>query len=161
MNRLASCANLTVSEYKLLSPCIVAAQRDHECASIPGIGFPIEIITGYTNGMDWHLDWGLSQFLSKQMLVGLVGYVCDQLTPDSGCAPILCPFGSRVLGVGPQIGFIFPVGTMQGYLNFKAYGEFDNANRPDGWNAWVTFVLSSLPPAAPAAAPMVTKARRS
>ena len=27
---------------------------------------------------------------------------------------------------------------MQGYLNLKAYWEFDNANRPDGWNAWVT-----------------------
>lgn len=112
--------------------------------------------TGYTNGMDWHLDWGASQFLSKQVMVGLVGYVYDQLTPDTGCAPILCPFESRVLGVGPQIGFIFPVGSMQGYLNLKAYGEFDNANRPDGWNAWLTFVLS---PAAPAAAPppIVTK----
>jgi len=38
------------------------------------------------------------------------------------------------------------MGTTQGYLNFKAYWEFDNANRPDGWNAWVTFSLS---PAAP------------
>jgi hypothetical protein len=28
------------------------------------------------------------------------------------------------------------------YLNLKAYKEFDNANRPDGWNAWVTLVLS-------------------
>jgi hypothetical protein len=48
----------------------------------------------------------------------------------------LCPFESRVIGVGPQIGFIFPVAGMQGYLNLKAYKEFDNANRPDGWNAW-------------------------
>jgi hypothetical protein len=50
----------------------------------------------------------------------------------------LCPFESRVIGIGPQIGFIFPVAGMQGYLNLKAYWEFDNANRPDGWNAWVT-----------------------
>jgi len=35
---------------------------------------------------------------------------------------------------------------MQGYLNLKAYKEFDAQNRPDGWNAWVTF---SVPPAAP------------
>ena len=41
---------------------------------------------------------------------------------------------SRVLGVGPQIGYIFPVGDMQGYLNLKAYGEFDAANRPAGRN---------------------------
>ena len=58
-------------------------------------------------------------------------------------------FQSRVIGVGPQVGFIIPISsTTQGYLNFKGYKEFDNANRPDGWNAWVTFVLS---PAAPTA----------
>jgi hypothetical protein len=33
-------------------------------------------------------------------------------------------FQSQVLGVGPQIGYIFPIGGMQGYLNLKAYGEF-------------------------------------
>jgi hypothetical protein len=48
--------------------------------------------------------------------------------------------------IGPQIGFIFPVGDMQGYLNFKAYKEFAAESRPEGWNAWVTFVIS---PAAP------------
>jgi hypothetical protein len=59
----------------------------------------------------------------------------DQLTPDSGCKPILFPIESRVIGVGPQIGYIFPTGhDMQGYINLKAYGEFDNANQPDGWN---------------------------
>lgn len=116
--------------------------------------------TGYTSGVDWHLDWGASQFLTKQLMVGLVGYVYDQISPDNGCAPQLCPFESRVIGIGPQIGVIFPVGNMQGYLNLKAYGEFDNANRPDGWNVWLTFVLSPAPPPAPEAAtsPIVTKA---
>jgi hypothetical protein len=92
--------------------------------------------TNYTSGIDWQLDWGASQFLTKQFQIGMVGYFYDQLTPDSGCAPILCPFKSRVIGVGPQVGFIFPVAGMQGYLNLKAYAEFDNANRPDGWNVW-------------------------
>jgi hypothetical protein len=35
---------------------------------------------------------------------------------------------------------------MQGYLNFKDYKEFAAENRPDGWNTWVTLVIS---PAAP------------
>ena len=26
-------------------------------------------------------------------------------------------FRSRVVGVGPQFGYLFPVGNMQGYLN--------------------------------------------
>jgi hypothetical protein len=113
--------------------------------------------TAYTNGIDWHLDWGASQFLTKQLQVGLVGYIYDQLTPDSGCAPIICPFESRVLGIGPQIGYLFPVGDMQGYLNLKGYKEFDNANRPDGYNVWLTFVLSPKAPEA-TSSPMVTKA---
>jgi hypothetical protein len=131
----------------------------HEFSVVTGLTGNFENpSTNYTSGIDWHLDWGASQFLSKQVLVGLVGYVYDQISPDSGCAPIICPFESRVLGVGPQIGFIFPVGNMQGYLNLKAYGEIDNANRPDGWNAWVTFVLSPPPPATEGTSPMVTKA---
>ena len=35
---------------------------------------------------------------------------------------------------------------MQGYVNLKGYGEFDAANRPDGLNVWLTFVLSPAPP---------------
>ena len=118
--------------------------------------------TGYTNGIDMHLDWGASQFLTKQVQVGLVGYVYDQLTGDSGCAPVLCPFKSRVIGIGPQIGYIFPVAGMQGYVNLKGYGEFDSANRPDGWNVWLTFVLSPAPPAAQSSPPpILTKTPRS
>lgn len=114
--------------------------------------------TDYTSGIDWHLDWAASQYLNKQLFVGLVGYVYDQLSPDSGCAPVLCPFESRVIGVGPQVGYLFPVDKMQGYLNLKGYGEFANNARPDGWNVWLTFSLS---PPAPSSSteqkPMVTK----
>jgi len=31
---------------------------------------------------------------------------------------------------------------MLGYLNFKTHGEFDAANRPSGWNTWLTFAIS-------------------
>jgi hypothetical protein len=118
--------------------------------------------TGYTSGIDSHLDWGASQFLTKQLQVGLVGYFYEQLTSDSGCAPVLCPFKSRVIGVGPQIGYIFPVEGMQGYVNLKGYGEFDNDNRPAGWNVWLTFVLSPAPPSsASSPPPMLTKTPRS
>ena len=100
----------------------------------------------------------LPQFMTKQFQVGLVGYFYQQLTPDSGCAPIICPFESRVIGVGPQIGYLFPVGDMQGYLNLKGYGEFDNNARPDGFNVWLTLSLSPKAPAATASkSPMLTK----
>jgi hypothetical protein len=75
--------------------------------------------------------------------VGVVGYVYNEAGCDSGSGDQVGCFKSRVVGVGPQVGFIIPISTTtQGYLNLKGYKEFDNANRPDGWNAWVTFVLS-------------------
>jgi hypothetical protein len=114
--------------------------------------------TGYTSGIDSHLDWSASQFLTKQWQVGLVGYFYEQLTPDNGCAPQFCPFESRVIGIGPQVGYIFPVGKMQGYVNLKGYGEFANNDRPDGWNVWLTFSLSPAPPTSTSSQkPMVTK----
>src|SRR5262249_16629109 len=63
------------------------------------------------------------------------------------------------VGAGPQLGFIIPLSaTTQAYLNLKSYWEFANQNRPDGWNAWVTFVISP-PQQMPSTAPrrMLTK----
>jgi hypothetical protein len=76
------------------------------------------------NGVDMHLDWGASQFLTKQWQVGLVGYIYQEPGCDSGSGDHVGCFQSRVVGVGPQIGYIFPIGDkMQGYLNLKAYGD--------------------------------------
>jgi hypothetical protein len=136
----------------------------HEFSAVAGLTGNFEnTSTNYTNGIDFHLDWGASQFLSKQLMVGLVGYFYEQLSPDNGCAPVLCPFESRVIGIGPQIGYIFPVAGMQGYLNLKGYGEFDHDNRPDGWNVWLTFVLSPAPPSSASSSPppILTKTPRS
>jgi hypothetical protein len=118
-------------------------QTGHELSAV--LGFTYNLVdpsTQYQNGVDMHLDWGASQFLTKQVQVGLVGYLYDQLSCDSGSGDHVGCFESRVAGVGPQLGFIFPIAAMQGYLNFKAYAEFDAADRPSGWNAWVTLVIS-------------------
>jgi hypothetical protein len=104
--------------------------------------------TQYQSGIDFHFDWGASHFLSKQVFVGLVGYAYQQITDDFGQPPAFGGFRSRVLGVGPQIGYIFPVGGMQGFLGLRGYGEFDAANRPSGWNTWLTFALSPEAPTA-------------
>ena len=115
--------------------------------------------TQYRNGVDMHLDWGMSQFFTKQFMAGLVGYVYKEIGCDSGSGDRVGCFQSQVMSIGPQIGFIFPVGNMQGYLNFKAYKEFAAEHRPDGWNAWVTFVISPAAPTTSArpTARMITK----
>ncbi len=73
---------------------------------------------------------GASQFVTKQFQVGLVGYVYDQLSGDSGPGARLGPFESRVLGLGPQLGLIVPLGETQAYLNLKGYKEFDARTDP-------------------------------
>jgi hypothetical protein len=132
----------------------------HELSFVTGMTYNlINPSTNYQNGVDWHLDWGASQFLSKELFVGAVGYFYDELTPDRGSAPILGPIESRVIGVGPQLGLIFPVGSVQTYLGLKAYGEFDGHDRPSGYNAWVVLSLSPSPstPAAAQSKPIITK----
>jgi hypothetical protein len=66
-------------------------------------------------------------------------------------------FKGRVAGIGPQIGFLFPVsGSDNGYLNLKRYKDFAAENRPEGWTAWVTLAISRAP-LAPAPKPMYRK----
>jgi hypothetical protein len=64
--------------------------------------------------------------------VGLVGYAYKDIGCDSGSGDHVACFQSQVVGVGQQIGYIFPIGGMQGYLNLKAYGEIDGSDRPSG-----------------------------
>ncbi len=135
-------------------------QTGHEFSAVLGFTYNfINQATQYQNGVDMHLDWGASQFLTKQWQIGLVGYFYDQLSCDSGSGDRVGCFKSRVMGVGPQIGYVFPIDEKyQGYLNLKAYGEFDNANRADGWNVWLTFVISPAAAAPPAPMkPLITK----
>jgi hypothetical protein len=127
----------------------------HEFSAVLGFTYNfLDHSTQYQNGVDMHLDGGASQFLSKQVLVGLVGYVYKEIGCDSGSGDHVGCFQSQVVGVGPQMGFILPLGdNLQGYLNVKGYKEFANEHRPDGWNVWATFVVS------PAAAPRLRSHR--
>jgi hypothetical protein len=127
------------------------------------VGFTYNFINPYTqyrSGVDVHLDWAISPYLSDNLHIGAVGYVYDQLTADSGAPPALGDFRSCVAGVGPQIGFFFPVANRDGYLNLRGYYEFNARNRLEGWTAYVTFSVEAaerkpgeLRPARPASLP--------
>ena len=111
-----------------------------------------------TNVFGMHLDLGASQFLTKQLQVGLVGYWYNQLSCDSGAGDRVGCFESRVAGIGPQIGYIIPISNeYQGYINLKGYREFAAEHRADGWNVWLTFAISPAAKQPPAAKPIITK----
>src|SRR5450432_1895425 len=125
----------------------------HEFSAVAGFTYNFKNpTTQYQSGVDFHLDWGASQFLSKQFFIGLVGYAYDQVSADSGSGDRVGAFESRVFSVGPQLGYIFPIAGKQGFLGAKSYFEFGAKNRPEGWNTWLTFAISDPPPM-PGAAP--------
>src|SRR5215831_11430199 len=101
--------------YTYLNP-----QTGHEFSGVLGFTYNFtNQSTQYQNGVDMHFDWGASQFLTKQFLVGAVGYVYKEVGCDSGSGDRVGCFQSQVVGAGPQFCFIIPPTTeTQGYLNF-------------------------------------------
>lgn len=89
--------------------------------------------TNYQNGIDSHLDWSISQFVSQNWQVGIAGYGYYQLTADSGSGNRVGAFKSRIAAVGPQIGYLFNIGKKQAYINLRAYKEFWAQNRVEGY----------------------------
>jgi len=135
-------------------------QTGHEFSGILGFTYNFENQSDqYQSGVDMHFDWSVSQFVTKQFQIGAVGYVYKEIGCDSGSGDRVGCFQSQVVGVGPQLGFIFPVGDLQGYLNLKYYSEFAAENRPHGWNTWVTFTISPAVPSPSTSTPkrIITK----
>jgi hypothetical protein len=97
--------------------------------------------TDYTNGIDSHLDVGLSRSLNEQFFLGLVGYAYVQLTPDEGQPAALGDFKSRTFAIGPQVGYNFNVGGVPIYTNLRGYYEFGVENRTEGGSVFLTVNL--------------------
>ena len=97
--------------------------------------------TNYQNGIDSHLDWSISQFVSQNWQVGIAGYGYYQLTADSGSGDRMGAFKSRIAGIGPQIGYLFNIGTKQAYINVRAYKEFWAQNRVEGYASIATISI--------------------
>ena len=98
--------------------------------------------TDYRSGVDLHFDWDVSQFVSEQWQLGVVGYVYQQLSADNyptqgaeGAlrAQLLGSFKSRIAAVGPEVGYVFKLGDKQAYANLRAYWEFWAEHRVEGY----------------------------
>jgi hypothetical protein len=51
--------------------------------------------TQYQSGVDMHFDWGASQFVTKQLQLGLVGYAYKDIGCDSGSGDLVAAFSLR------------------------------------------------------------------
>ena len=97
--------------------------------------------TDYKNGVDSHLDWALSQFLSASWELGIVGYVYYQLSGDSGSGDRVGAFKSRIASVGPEVGYVFKFSGQPAYFNLRGYWEFWAQNRVEGYALFATLSI--------------------
>jgi hypothetical protein len=97
--------------------------------------------TQYKNGVDSHLDWAASQFLSAHWEVGVAGYVYYQLSGDSGSGARLGEFKSRIASVGPELGYAFTLRGLSAYANLRGYWEFGAQDRVEGYAGFATLVI--------------------
>ena len=133
----------TGAGYTYLDP-----KAGHEFSVVAGFSFNgTNRDLDYRNGIDFHADWAASQFIGKSVHAGLVGYVYQQVTGDSGTGARLGDNKGTAIAIGPQIGFFFPaMEGYTGYLNLRGYADLHTENRP----ANVTFLATlSFAPAAP------------
>jgi len=97
--------------------------------------------TKVKNGIDSHLDWAASQFLSANWQVGVVGYAYQQLSGDSGSGNKVGAFKSRVAALGPEIGYVFKFNRQAAYANLRGYREFGAQNRVEGYAVFATLSI--------------------
>jgi hypothetical protein len=124
----------------------------HELSATLGFtyNFPNTHSDDYQNGIDMHLDWGASQWLSKTTMIGVAGYLYDQLTDDTFPTDtplgqlrerLLDGFRSKVAAVGPQFAHIFEVGGVPIYTTVRGYHEFWAENRLKGNDIFLQAVI--------------------
>jgi len=100
--------------------------------------------TNYKSGIDSHLDFDFSKGITRELSVGVAGYYYYQLTADGGSGDKVGPNKGRVLGLGPEIGYLITPGgghVPMTYLNVRAYKESMVENRTAGTAVFAVLTL--------------------
>ena len=98
--------------------------------------------THYQNGIDSHLDYTLSQFLSEKFHIGVTGYLYYQLSGDSGSGDMEGSFESKIAAIGGEAGYLFKFGGLDAYANVRGYYEYWAENRVQGY---AVFAIVNIP----------------
>jgi hypothetical protein len=79
-------------------------QTGYEFSAVAGLTYNfVNPATQYQSGIDVHLDWGASRYVTKQLQIGLVGYLYNQASCDGGSGDRVGCFQSRVASAGAQL----------------------------------------------------------
>lgn len=112
-----------------------------ELSALGGLTYNWEnLSTDYQSGIDSHIDWGASRWVSKDWQLGVAGYGYYQLTGDRGSGDEVGGNRSRVAAIGPQIGYQHRWKAGSLYLSLRGYQDFWARNRNEGQSV---FLVSS------------------
>lgn len=128
-------------------------ETGHEFSVTAGVTYNFENTqTDYQNGVDFHLDWGLSKFLAKTTSVGLAGYFYTQFSADTWDSDTRLgqvrdrllgdDFRSQVASIGLQGSHIVMWGETPIFTTARGYYEFWAEDRLQGYSV---FVQASVP----------------
>lgn len=98
------------------------------------------VATGYTSGQEFHVDYGISQGVTRELQIGVGGYAYEQTTNDKADASYGKPVTGKgqVYAAGPQINYHYKNMT----LDVKYQKEFEARNRTEGDKFWLKFNYS-------------------
>jgi len=134
--------------------------RGIELSAIGGLTLNgVNLDTDYRTGTELHLDVALSQYLSKELSVGVIASHYQQITGDSGRADLVGPFKGRVTAVGGTLGYTFLVGHTPVSTRIKVLREIEVENRFQGTIGLLTVSLPIGGQVAPAPANAATARR--
>ena len=79
-------------------------KRGFETSIAPGVQFNLKNPdTDYKTGNEFHTDFMINQFLSKNFALGVHAYYYNQFTADSGSGAVLGAFQGKAFGWGPAL----------------------------------------------------------
>src|SRR2546429_9797136 len=79
-------------------------QTGYEFSAVAGLTYNfINPHTQYQNGVDVHLDWGASRFLTKKLQIGFAGHLYNQAGCDGGSGDRVGCVQSRGASAGPPV----------------------------------------------------------
>jgi hypothetical protein len=112
---------MSVAGYTYLDP-----KTGHEFSVVGGLTYSApNPFLQYQNGIAAHFDWAASQFITKDVLIGVAGYYFQQLTDDHGPGATLGGF--RGMAVADRV----PVSGRR----LSGLPHLAVENRPEGWSS--------------------------
>uniref|UniRef100_UPI0038530DE9 SphA family protein n=1 Tax=Paenochrobactrum sp. BZR 201-1 TaxID=3378075 RepID=UPI0038530DE9 len=95
-------------------------------------------VTEYRTGTEMHIEGAISQYLSPQFSIGVIGYYYQQISDDSGAGAHLGGFRGRVAALGATASYSFELDKTPVTARVKVFREFAAKNRLDGTGAYLT-----------------------